>query len=89
MKSSSIQKNKAMKDYRQAISGALDVLQGAQRTPIEGPEQFKEQVGRLKQQLAEVERIVDLDQDMALKYPGSTGNGDAKLISIGSQDLAG
>ena len=79
-----MQKNKAMQDYRSAISGALGVLQGAQRTPIQDPDQFKEQVGKLKQQLAEVERVVELDQDMALKYPGSTGNGDAKLISIGS-----
>lgn len=79
-----MQKNKAIAEYRTAISGALEALRGAQRTPIQDHEEFKSQVGRLKQQLAEIERSVDGDQAALPNYPGSTGNGDAKLISIGS-----
>ena len=42
VKTNSLEKNKAIDEYRKVIDGTLQVLQGAQRTPIEDPKLFKD-----------------------------------------------
>lgn len=81
MKTLNIQRNKAIEEYRKAIQDTMKVLDGAQRKPIDEQEKFKEHIRQLKQQLSDIENSVEIDQKMATKYPGSTGNGDAKAIS--------
>jgi hypothetical protein len=61
----------------------MKVLEGAQRTPVEQQDYFHEHLKKLKKQLSEIEQSVEIDKAMASKYPGSTGNGDAKISNAG------
>lgn len=44
VQTNNLEKNKAIKEYRNVIDGTLQVLQEVQRTPIEDPKLFKDQI---------------------------------------------
>ena len=48
IKTVNLQKNQAIKEYRNAISSTLQALEKAQREPVEHHESFKAQVAKLK-----------------------------------------
>ena len=77
----------AMSQYREAIQGTMKVLDGASRKVIKDPVDFKSHVQKLKEQLTEIENKCEMDVSALQIYPGSTGNGDRKLMTSNSRSL--
>lgn len=68
-----------MLKYKKAINGTVKVLQNAKYKPYDSFMDLKEQINKLKNDLNEIEADVPIDNELAKKYPGSTGNGDSKF----------